>query len=374
MAPIDDSYRLLAARYLRRQARALRQQIDGTRKAEDVECLHQARVASRRLRSGLRMFGGVFARKKRRTWRRRIRRLTSGLGLARDCDVQILFLQDVLAGLGDESARAGIERLLLRLGRQREALQRKVVKALDRLDRSGVLKDIRSTTKAMISDLTAEGVAIQSPLVFLRAERMILRRLEKLLPYQDCLDDPADKPRHHAMRIVTKRLRYTMEICGPVYEGALDEAIEAAKDLQTALGEVHDCDVWMDQLPIFAEAERERTREYFGDDRLYEQQLRSGIEHLDADRRSQRDEAFAAAGEQWRRIAERGLWDKTIAAVLSRVNQAAPPADTPAPPPPDEPPDDEAPTDERSPGDQQSMGTGAADPADEPPGDRNLFS
>ena len=379
MAPVDDSYRLLAAQYLRQQARALRQQVDGTRKAEDVECLHQARVASRRLRSGLRMFGGVFGRKKRRKWRRSIRRLTRGLGAARDRDVQMILLEDVLACLSDEAARAGIERLLLRTGRQREALQRKVVKALDRLDRSGVLKDIRSTTKAMISDLKAEGVTIQSPLVFLRAERMILRRLEKLLTYQDCLDDPADKPRHHAMRIVTKRLRYTMEICGPVYEGALDEAIQAAKDLQTALGEVHDCDVWMDRLPAFAEAERGRTREYFGDGGPYER-LRAGIEYLQADRRRRRDEAFADAAEQWRRIAGRGLWDKTIATVLSRVNQAAPPAETPAPPQADESPAEETPMDEPPQSGEESTRPGVADsegtpgPEDAPPGDRNLFT
>ena len=57
---IDSGYRLLAARYIRRQVRQLAEQLDGVRAAEDIEFVHRARVATRRLRAALRLFGKCF--------------------------------------------------------------------------------------------------------------------------------------------------------------------------------------------------------------------------------------------------------------------------------------------------------------------------
>jgi CHAD domain-containing protein len=356
MGSIDQSYQLLGARYVRKQLRALDRQIEGARKAEDIECVHQARVASRRLRSAIRMFGDGFPAKKLKKWRKEIRRVTEGLGSARDKDVQVEFVAAFLSGVTEAEKRPGIERLLLRLRQQREALQPNVVKALKRLRDCGVLKDMRATTKAMLSELSARDVTIQSPFVFLRAERLIIRRLEKLLAYQDCLSDPADKQRHHEMRIVTKRLRYTMEICRPVYDGELDEAVTAAKHLQELLGDIHDCDVWIDALPEFMEQERERTLEYCGSAEPLEQ-LAPGIEHLRRQRQKHRDETFLELGRYWQQLSDRGLWDGLVATILSRVSEPARPAapeqadvpSEPEPAPADEaPPQPEAPEAPRS--------------------------
>jgi len=85
----DLSYRLLAARFIRRQVKQLGEQFDGIRQGEDVEYLHRARVASRRLRAALRMFHDCWGPKKMKGWRKAIRRVTRGLGDARDKDVQI---------------------------------------------------------------------------------------------------------------------------------------------------------------------------------------------------------------------------------------------------------------------------------------------
>ena len=61
---IDPGYQLLAAKYLRRQAKQLAEQFDGVRAAEDIEYVHRARVATRRLRAALRMFGDCFPRRR----------------------------------------------------------------------------------------------------------------------------------------------------------------------------------------------------------------------------------------------------------------------------------------------------------------------
>jgi len=368
MGSVDQSYQLLGARYVRKQLRALSREIEGARKAEDLECVHQARVASRRLRSAMRVFGDGFPAKKVKTWRREIRRVTEGLGSARDKDVQIELVAAFLSEVTDAEKRPGIERLLLRLRQQRERIQPKVVKALKRLRDRGVLKDMRATTKAMLSELNGRDVTIQSPFVFVRAERLIIRRLEKLLAYQDCLSDPADKPRHHAMRIATKRLRYTMEICRPVYDGELDEAVTAAKHLQELLGDIHDCDVWIDALPEFMEQERERTLEYCGSAEPLAQ-LAAGIEHLRQQRQKHREETFIELGRYWRQLSDRGLWDGLVATILSRVSEPARPAapaaqqaDVPSEPgaSAEQAPADEAPAEPRAP----QAPPGAEAPAD----------
>ncbi|MFH1922387.1 MAG: CHAD domain-containing protein, partial [Planctomycetota bacterium] len=59
---MDGSYQLLAGRYVRRQIRQLIGQLEGMRKADDIEFVHRARVASRRLRAALGIFRDCFGR------------------------------------------------------------------------------------------------------------------------------------------------------------------------------------------------------------------------------------------------------------------------------------------------------------------------
>jgi len=47
------------------------------------------------------------------------------------------------------------------------------------------------------------------------------------------------------MRIAAKRLRYTLEISNLPFERRLSANIEIMKRLQSLLGKVHDCDVWL---------------------------------------------------------------------------------------------------------------------------------
>ncbi len=246
---MDAGCKILAALYIRRQAKQLAEQLDGVRAAEDIEFVHRARVATRRLRAALRMFDDCFARTQTQRWRKAIRRITAALGDARDRDVQIELLCGILSTLNAKECFPGVARLLVQLERDRERLQRKVAKAVDRLKAKGVLTDIRGVTKRL---LRRNGVALppsaapqgktppipQTPKTLARIEQHVLRRLDELLKHQDSLADPNDRDRHHAMRIAAKRLRYTLEILRPVYPGRLDEAVETVKKAQSLLGDV----------------------------------------------------------------------------------------------------------------------------------------
>ena len=300
---MDPGYRILAAQYVRRQAKQLAEQLEGVRAAEDIEFIHRARVATRRLRAALRMFDGCFARKQIRRWRKAIRRTTAALGDARDRDVQIELLCGTLSALSAKECFPGISRILVQLERDRERLQRKVVQAVGRLEARGILSEMRRAADRLLlahsisaptADPAQPGTNVprpQTPEAIERVARHVVRQLDELIEHQDSLANPEDRERHHAMRIAAKRLRYTLEISRLVHPGRLDAIVEAIKKVQTLLGDVHDCDVWLDHLDAFARAECKRIISMFGHAGRF-QHLLPGIEYLQGDLRGRRQKRF----------------------------------------------------------------------------------
>lgn len=321
---MDASYQLLAARFVRKQTKQLIGQLDGIRKGEDIEFIHRARVASRRLRAALQMFRDCFDAADVKTWRKQMRQLTTRLGDARDKDVQIEFVCDVLCNLEPRECYPGIARLLVTLEHRRESLQSKAVKAVDRLQAGGVLGQMQSAAKTLLADAEKPGVGVASEYVFARAEEHIVSKLEKFMPCRSSLEDPQDQERHHAMRIAAKRLRYTMEICKPAYDGRLDEFITAAKETQSFLGTIHDCDVWVVYLERQLERERERIVEAFGHAGPLAR-LQVGIDYLRQQRHRQREEVFRKLARYWQDLERRELWDRLVDTLQSHRARAAKP-------------------------------------------------
>ena len=320
----DESCQLLAARFVRKQTRQLSGQLDGIRKGEDIEFIHRARVASRRLRAALGVFRDGFDAGDVKRWRKQMRRLTTRLGDARDKDVQIEFVCDVLGRLEQREHYPGIARLLVTLEHRRESLQSKAVKAADRLEAGGVLEEMQAAAKKLLSALAKRGVGIESEFVFALAEEHVLSKLDEFLDYRSSLEDPQDQERHHAMRITAKRLRYTMEICKPAYDGQLDEILVAAKQVQSLLGEIHDCDVWVRQLEIYLEKERERILEAYGHEGPLAR-LQVGIDYLRQERAKQREEVFRDLVRYWQELDRQGLWDSLAGIVRARAGHSARP-------------------------------------------------
>jgi hypothetical protein len=113
------------------------------------------------------------------------------------------------------------------------------------------------------------------------------------------------------MRIAGKRLRYTMEIFQPAYEGRLDEFVKAVKGLQTLLGEVHDCDVWVEHWTAFVEEERDRTLAYYGHARPFGRLL-VGLDYLRQERAKRREEVFGQLTAYWQELNHQALWERLI--------------------------------------------------------------
>lgn len=317
----DPSFRFLAARYLRKQIKQLAGQIEGIQKASDIEFIHRARVASRRLRAGLRLFAECFPARQARAWRKQIRRLTRSLGEARDKDVQIALLCEQLAHLPDQTYLPGVARVLASWQRQREKLQPKVIRTLQRFRDSGTLRQMQRATKGWRSWDTGAAPRRLSPLVFAHAEQHIVARLERLRSFEPCLADAEDCAQHHAMRIAAKRLRYTVEICRPMYAGRLDGVLEAIKQVQSLLGDIHDCDIWVQQLEAFVAKQAKRFRALYGGLGPLAA-LRAGIDYLRDQRRARRQELFATLVQYWQELTTEGLWDRLAEAVRTRRGPA----------------------------------------------------
>ncbi len=317
----DASYKLLAGNYLRKQLRKLRKHVARVPDREDIEDVHQARVASRRLRAALKLFDDCFSGGEVKRWRKQLRKLAKSLGKARDLDVQIEWVASVADGLDKCRERPGVRRLVLRLRQQRDAVQPEVVRGCERFAEKRALVEMRSAVKDLVR--AGRGAPAGSAYVFASAGQHIGERLHDLMDLAGGLADPDAAETHHDMRIAAKRIRYTMESCSAGYAGALDEPIAVAKQLQGELGDVHDCDVWIEQLDDFRETELARTRGYCGHTRPFGR-IAPGIEYLRDLRRHQRAETFERACTAWRQATEAGVWRRLDGTLRARVSLPGP--------------------------------------------------
>jgi len=107
------------------------------RKAEDIEAVHDMRVASRRLRAALAVFEPAFACPAYAALVREVRTITRALGAARDLDVMIQTLERLDLTI-PKRQRAGLEAFIEEQRARREDAQRDVIRALDRFERASV--------------------------------------------------------------------------------------------------------------------------------------------------------------------------------------------------------------------------------------------
>lgn len=77
------------------------------------------------------------------------------------------------------------------------------------------------------------------------AARIVRTRLDEMLSLAPAALEPSAATVQHDLRIAAKRLRYVLEITEPCFGPEAKAARDAAKRLQSVLGEIHDCDVML---------------------------------------------------------------------------------------------------------------------------------
>lgn len=328
----DPDYQAFAAQAaLERLARVTRE-IDGVRQARDIECVHRMRVASRRLRTAFRLFEKCFPAKPFRRWQREMRAITRALGRARDLDVQIEFVGDFEQTMRDARFRPGVKRLLLRLSQKRERAQRKILRRLADFQSSGASESMA----VVLSPLVIQGTSqVPSPALLQDAREWIQHGLNAVTEYEPYVAQPRAVKELHALRIAAKHLRYTLEIFEPLFrEGtpatsaplpaplsslpdiasSLHAPLEAAKKVQTFLGTLHDCDVWLEFLPRFLEKESKLSLDFHGHNRAF-RRLAPGIEHFRLSVLRLRRRTYHRFAAFWQETRNDKVWESLLATV-----------------------------------------------------------
>jgi triphosphatase len=247
----DTTIGALADAMVRRQLTVLLNHEPGTRLGEDPEELHDMRVATRRLRAALDVFGEVlppqFA-----VLSPEVAWLTSVLGSVRDLDVQLERLDDAPEWhtSWESPVDAPIGELRARIETERESARRELLHALESpryerlttalvaLAQQGATE--RSTTGRVPAVEVLPGLIEPRHTAAVRAAKRAKRSGEA-----------AD---FHRLRIRCKRLRYALEFVEEVYGEPATQFIRKMARLQDHLGRLQDCEVGIERLRHMATA------------------------------------------------------------------------------------------------------------------------
>lgn len=95
----EESFARTAARVIEVRAAEVFEHSRGVLDLDDIEHVHDMRVATRRLRAAMEVFESCFPRKRRREALGQVKELADALGERRDRDVAIVFLEGFAADL-----------------------------------------------------------------------------------------------------------------------------------------------------------------------------------------------------------------------------------------------------------------------------------
>jgi CHAD domain-containing protein len=196
----------------------------------DTKSVHQARVATRRLRAALPVLRKSLDAHAIDRARQRVRRMTRALGPVRELDVS-LDLLDEFANHGVASGRV-IAKVRQALTSERLARRRQMVAAIT----PGKVERLRRELTHVGSGPEVGG----RPGAVRDAVRRVERRATQLADAIDAAGSLYSAERLHAVRIAAKKLRYAMEIERELKRSRLTAKIRQLKTMQDQLGRLHD--------------------------------------------------------------------------------------------------------------------------------------
>jgi CHAD domain-containing protein len=217
---------------IRQRLAALSRTLPGARKG-DVQAVHQARVATRRIREALPLVARGRAGK---SLRKSVRKLTRVLGPVRELDVALLNL-DQLRTSG-ELSEAAIACLRQLVAEERQRLGSEMVKCLCQYD----LQKLQKKAVAAANRGPWTG-GTRDPR---RAAQAMGRAARRAVALRAAMENAAGiylPDRLHEVRIAVKKLRYALEIAQDLSGSRATTRIRALKRVQDLLGRMHDLEM-----------------------------------------------------------------------------------------------------------------------------------
>lgn len=208
---------------------------DGALSGDDPDAVHDMRVASRRLRTAIDLFGDHLPNKRVKQATKHLRATTRALGGPRELDVQLGMLRTLRKRATGDAEGAAIESAQQDVDAKRVKQGRKMHDALAAIDFDAVRKTLGDIAKAIddwnAPDLHAAAWALIEPLI-VPALRDVPALRER--------EDPAAM---HTTRIAIKRLRYAIELLEAAFVSEHKALRDHMRDLQDLLGDHHDLHV-----------------------------------------------------------------------------------------------------------------------------------
>ncbi len=217
----------------------------GARESDDPEFIHQLRVALRRLRSALRLFGPALPAAFVERWSQGLQDAADGLGAARDLDVM---LAEVLSPVAES-------------GLADDATQRLIAMAIDRRDREKAAAReqlLAASHGRQMLALAADLFALQSDSLVKSANlttfaRLQLSQLRKRARKRFVAAADLHPEKLHELRVALKRLRYGIEFLLPLLpEKATVRFANEIAEVQETLGYLNDEIVARNRLKAWA--------------------------------------------------------------------------------------------------------------------------
>lgn len=224
---------------------------EGTRQGEDIEALHDMRVAVRRMRVALKLFEPHLNAEMLRSFRRGLRRTGRVLGQVRDLDV---FAEKTDAYLADKPAaqRPDLSPLMEAWTAAHSEARTAMLTYLDskryRRFKNDTTQLLQNEARFGLPHFNAKGEAQPYRLRHM-VPILIYQRLAEVRAYDEWVRKP-DVPidRLHRLRIACKGLRYTLEYFAEILPPKHTKIIGKVKYLQDHLGDLQDAAVASDLL------------------------------------------------------------------------------------------------------------------------------
>ena len=206
--------------------------------AGDETSVHQARVASRRLRQALPLLGVRADAHALDRAGRRVRRITRALGPVRELDVTLLLLTE-LEKKGAAPARA-IARVRAAVTDERQARRREMLAAI----KPSKLNKLR---KHLVQVASPEKRHVSKGSALAEADAQAAARAAQLKAAIEHAGGIYLPDRLHRVRVAAKKLRYALEIQRELTRSRSAAHLNRAKAQQDLLGRMHDFEILIDR-------------------------------------------------------------------------------------------------------------------------------
>ena len=204
----------------------------------DVRGVHQARVASRRLREAVPVLTSGIKGTKGKKALGKIRRLTRSLGIVRELDVTLLLLDEMASS--DRYPRLALEEVRGRVIAQREKGRATMLKRLGTVKLDKLQRRLLTVSEAL-------GVSEPGDWKDALASRLV-KRAKALAAAIAGAGRMYAPEQLHAARIAAKKLRYGLELALDAGAKSAAAPLRTVKRTQETLGRLHDLQVLQRQV------------------------------------------------------------------------------------------------------------------------------